>query len=41
MRRESIGRSGVGEEDNLLGTEHAKAKRNVGAIIFIPPHLIT
>lgn len=41
LRRESIGRTGVGEEGNLLGTEHAKAKGDVEAIIFITPHLIT
>lgn len=30
LRRESIGRSVVGKEDNLLGTEHAKAKKECG-----------
>lgn len=35
------GHPGDGEEENLLVTEHAKAKGDAGAIVFIPPHLMT
>lgn len=41
LRRESIGGAGVGEEESLEGTGHAKTKGNVRLIIFHEGILIT